>query len=83
MWDIQLAGALPYTPTIGDVDGDGQLDIVVVSVSDIEDPTAFTPLTDANNVTNKSDLKSNAKKIIHSQSLIYVLNAASGKVLDG
>jgi FG-GAP repeat len=81
-----LAGALPYTPTVGDVDGDGQLDIVVISVSDIEDPTSFDSSADISpihNETNKGNLKSNSKKIIHSQSLIYVVNAATGKVLDG
>lgn len=35
IWDVQVAGSLPYTPTIGDVDGDGQLDVVVVSVTDL------------------------------------------------
>jgi hypothetical protein len=30
----QLLGTLPHTATIGDVDGDGQLDVVVVAVSD-------------------------------------------------
>lgn len=32
LWDRQLSGTLPYTASIGDVDGDGQLDVVVVSV---------------------------------------------------
>lgn len=34
LWDKQLDGPLPHTPTVGDVDGDGELDIVVVSVTD-------------------------------------------------
>ena len=32
LWDRQLSGKLPFTPTIGDVDGDGHMDIVVVAV---------------------------------------------------
>lgn len=32
LWDVQLSGKLPFTPTIGDVDGDGTMDIVVVAV---------------------------------------------------
>lgn len=34
LWDAKLSGTLPYTPTVGDVDGDGHLDIVVVAVQD-------------------------------------------------
>ena len=34
LWDAKLSGKLPHTPTIGDVDGDGQLDIVAVAVGD-------------------------------------------------
>jgi len=34
LWDAKLSGALPYTPTVGDVDGDGQLDIVVIAMQD-------------------------------------------------
>ena len=31
IWDRHLSGTLPFTPTIGDIDGDGYLDIVVVA----------------------------------------------------
>ena len=34
LWDVQLSGSLPQTPTVGDVDGDGSLDIAVVAVSE-------------------------------------------------
>merc|ERR1711871_1182924 len=34
LWDRLLSGSLPFTPTIGDVNGDGELDVVVVSVAD-------------------------------------------------
>jgi hypothetical protein len=34
LWDVQLSGSLPQTPTFGDVDGDGSLDIAVVAVSE-------------------------------------------------
>ena len=34
LWDRLLSGSLPFTPTVGDVDGDGELDVVVVSVTD-------------------------------------------------
>ena len=34
LWDRQLDGPLPHTPTVGDVDGDGELDVVVISVTD-------------------------------------------------
>jgi hypothetical protein len=30
LWDANLSGTLPHTPTIGDVDGDGQVMCVVV-----------------------------------------------------
>jgi hypothetical protein len=33
LWDIQLTGSLPFTPTVGDVNGDGAMDIVVVAVT--------------------------------------------------
>jgi hypothetical protein len=32
-WDKQVKGELLFTPTVADIDGDGQLDVVVVSVS--------------------------------------------------
>jgi hypothetical protein len=67
LWDTQLAGALPYTPTIGDVDGDGQLDIVVVAVTDIHDPTA------GNNSTAPMD----------SHSYVYAVNGKTGQILEG
>jgi hypothetical protein len=25
LWDAKLSGTLPHTPTVGDVDGDGQV----------------------------------------------------------
>ena len=34
LWDTKLSGTLPYTPTAGDVDGDGQLDVVVVAMQE-------------------------------------------------
>ena len=34
LWDTKLSGTLPYTPTVGDVNGDGALDIVVVALQD-------------------------------------------------
>lgn len=34
LWDAKLSGSLPHTPTVGDVDGDGKLDIVAVAVGD-------------------------------------------------
>jgi hypothetical protein len=34
LWDIQLTGTLPHTPTVGDVNGDGLLDIVIVAVAE-------------------------------------------------
>lgn len=32
LWDRHLSGTLPYTATVGDVDGDGVLDVIVVAV---------------------------------------------------
>ena len=34
LWDAKLSGSLPYTPTVGDVNGDGSLDIVVVALQE-------------------------------------------------
>ena len=36
IWDAKLSGSLPYTPTVGDVDGDGQLDVLAIAVQDKE-----------------------------------------------
>ena len=32
LWDINLSGTLPHTPIIGDVNADGQLDVVVIAI---------------------------------------------------
>lgn len=34
LWDRTLSGSLPFAATIGDVDGDNQLDIIVVAVNE-------------------------------------------------
>lgn len=34
LWDTKLSGSLPHSPTVGDVNGDGHLDIVVVATSE-------------------------------------------------
>lgn len=34
LWDQSLSGALPYTPTVADINGDGQLDIIVATLDD-------------------------------------------------
>ncbi len=34
MYVCMCAGQLPYPATVGDVDGDGEVDVVVVCVSD-------------------------------------------------
>ena len=36
IWDVQLTGSIPFTPTLGDVDGDGLIDIVVVAVTELD-----------------------------------------------
>ena len=33
LWDRQCSGSFPHTPTVGDVDGDGVLDIVAVAAT--------------------------------------------------
>ena len=33
LWDVQCSGTFPHTPTIGDVDGDGVLDVVAVAAA--------------------------------------------------
>lgn len=34
VWDSQLSGTLPFPATVGDVDGDGQVDVVVVAATE-------------------------------------------------
>ncbi len=34
LWDVQLTGTLPFPATLGDVNGDGSMDIVVVAVTE-------------------------------------------------
>jgi hypothetical protein len=35
LWDANLSGTLPHTPTIGDVDGDGQVTFSAMDLTDL------------------------------------------------
>ncbi len=41
LWDKSLSGALPFTPTVADVDQDGQLDVIVATVDESERSQLF------------------------------------------
>jgi len=36
LWDVQLPGSLPFAPSIGDIDGDGDLDVIIVAIHYLE-----------------------------------------------
>lgn len=34
LWDIQVAGSCPFAASLGDVTGDGNIDVVIVAISE-------------------------------------------------
>lgn len=75
LWDATLSGSLPFTPTVGDVDGDGFLDVVVVAVTEIED------VVDSSK--KKEDTKHRRKSTASKGCDVWVLRGDTGVALPG
>lgn len=97
LWDIRISGfdaehdetkyrsSIPYTPTLGDVDADGQLDIVIVVESVLIDPEAERESDHGrggkHDKRGRNSTKTNIKG--HSRGVIWALNGRTGAVLEG
>eukprot|EP01038_Epipyxis_sp_PR26KG_P005673 gene5673-7830_t len=78
IWDRQLSGSLPFTPTLGDINGDGILDIIIVSVWDMIHQESSNS-TNHNHSHRKSGAKAHKDTICH----IWILRGDTGEPLPG
>ena len=111
LWDVRISGfddehdetkyrsSIPYTPTLGDVDADGQLDIVIVVESVLIEPDEHETETETDTESepeqehgkrgkgkhknHRNITKGKGQGKGHSRGVIWALNGLTGVALEG
>ena len=97
LWDIQLpsmsskegvVSSIPYTPAVADIDSDGQLDIVVVTMetsrlshTGAQDTSTRRHAGDSSNSSSSGSTPRSKPR--QRGGVVWALNGATGKVLTG